>query len=149
MSQPNPKVEIRTQLKPAPVMGDPVLLERLTQNLIDNAIRYNVAKRGEVSVTTDTMGDNAGLTVENTGPLVPAYEIPGLFEPFRRLPGTERIADVGTSSIGRGAGLGLSIVRSVARAHGGDVYATPREDGGLIVRIRLPAPPAEPIPKRT
>jgi signal transduction histidine kinase len=61
---------------------------------------------------------------------VPRYEIPGLFEPFRRL-GTDRVA-------GPGAGLGLSIVRAVARAHGGDVQAEPRGDGGLRVTVTLP-----------
>jgi signal transduction histidine kinase len=126
-------VEVGTHLQPAPVEGDPVLLERLTQNLLDNAIRYNLTEHGQVSVATGTVDGNAHLTVENTGPPVPPYEIPSLFEPFRRLPTAERLAD---SS--RGAGLGLSIVRSVAHAHGGDVHASPRQDGGLTVRVRIP-----------
>jgi signal transduction histidine kinase len=88
----------------------------------------------------------AQLTVENTGPPIPPYELPGLFEPFRRLPATERLADATTTSTGRGAGLGLSIVRSVAYAHGGDVHAAPRQDGGLTVRVRLPAAPKQSIP---
>jgi signal transduction histidine kinase len=136
-------VEIRTQLQPARVKGDPVLLERLTQNLLDNAIRYNLSERGEVTVTTNTRDDTACLTIENTGPPVPPYEIPGLFEPFRRLPNTERIADAATASTRRGAGIGLSIVRSVARAHGGDVQASPREAGGLTIQVRLPAAEVE------
>jgi signal transduction histidine kinase len=82
--------------------------------------------------------DNACLTVENTGPPVPPYEVPSLFEPFRRLPSTERLADSAHASISRGAGLGLSIVRSVAQAHGGDVHASPRDEGGLRVRVRIP-----------
>jgi signal transduction histidine kinase len=76
--------------------------------------------------------------VQNTGPLVPAYEVPGLFEPFRRLAATERLAGA-RSPITRGAGLGLSIVRSVAHTHGGEVEATPREGGGLVVKVRFPA----------
>ncbi|MEX0629667.1 MAG: HAMP domain-containing sensor histidine kinase [Chloroflexota bacterium] len=131
-------VELRTNLRPAPMRGDPVLLERLTQNLIDNAIRYNLPEDGWVTVTTDTVDANGELTVENSGPPVPPYEVPGLFEPFRRLAGAERLADSVDPSITRGAGLGLSIVRSVAHAHGGDVHATPREDGGLTVRVRMP-----------
>jgi len=79
-------VDIRTHLQPAPVTGDPVLLERLTQNLLDNAIRYNLPEHGEITVTTGTVDDNAHITIDNTGPPVPAYEIPSLFEPFRRLP---------------------------------------------------------------
>ena len=131
-------VDVRAELRPASVAGDPVLLERLAQNLVDNAIRYNVPEGGWISVRTGVEDGEAVLTVENTGPPVPPYEVPGLFEPFRRLPTAERIADPGESTIGRGAGLGLSIVRSVARAHGGDVHASPGEDGGLAVRVRLP-----------
>jgi signal transduction histidine kinase len=134
-------VDIRTHLQPAPITGDPVLLERLTQNLLDNAIRYNLPEHGWITVTTDTVDDNVYLTVENTGPPVPPYEVPSLFQPFRRLATTERLADSSTTSTSRGAGLGLSIVQSVAHAHGGEVQASPGEDGGLTVQIRVPAAP--------
>jgi signal transduction histidine kinase len=131
-------VDIRTRLRPAPAYGDPVLLERLTQNLVDNAIRYNLPEDGWVTLTTELLDCSVQLTVENSGPDVPPDEVPGLFEPFRRLTSTERLADPATASAGRGAGLGLSIVRSVAQAHGGDVDAWPRKDGGLAVRVRIP-----------
>jgi signal transduction histidine kinase len=134
-------VEVRARLEPAPVSGDPVLLERLAQNLLDNAIRYNLPEHGEVTVATGTVESSAQLTVANTGAPVPPYEMPSLFEPFRRLPTTERLADPS-----RGAGLGLSIVRSVAHAHGGDVHAEPREGGGLTIRVRLPAAPGSFLP---
>jgi signal transduction histidine kinase len=124
------QVEIRTDLAAAPVTGDPVLLERLAQNLLDNAIRHNLAEHGWVSISTGTTDGHAYLTVTNTGPTIPPAEVPGLFEPFRRLAPTEP---------GRGAGLGLSIVRSVAQAHDGDVTAHPRPGGGLTVHVRLPA----------
>jgi signal transduction histidine kinase len=129
-------VEIRTALASAPVAGDPALLERLVQNLIDNAIRYNLAEHGWVAVTSGLDDGTAQLTVENPGPIVPTYEIPSLFEPFRRLATTERRVAV---SGNHGAGLGLSIVRSVAYAHGGDVHAVPRRDGGLTIHVRIPA----------
>ena len=133
-------VELRTALASAPVAGDPTLLERLVHNLIDNAIGYNLAEHGWVTVTTGLDEATAQLTVDNPGPTVPAYEIPSLFEPFRRLATTQpRAADSNNHS----AGLGLSIVRSVAHAHGGEVDATPRQDGGLTVRVRLPATPQE------
>jgi signal transduction histidine kinase len=128
-------VEIRTALATAPVTGDPILLERLAHNLIDNAIRYNTSGAGWVTVRTG-LDDNARLTVENPGPPVPPEEIPGLFEPFRRLAAADRHA---TPDGGHGAGLGLSIVRSVAHAHSGDVNATARLDGGLTVYVHLPA----------
>ena len=67
------------------------------------------------------------------------YLLAGLFEPFRRLASTERLAGTGRVSAVRGAGLGLSIVRSVAMAHGGTVEASPREGGGLVVRVHFPA----------
>jgi signal transduction histidine kinase len=126
-------VEVVTALDPAPTSGDPVLLERVTQNLIQNGIDYNTAD-GWVSIRTRTRGDTAELIVSNTGPVVPAYELPGLFEPFRRL------QDRAVS--GRGTGLGLSIVRAVARAHAGDVTARPRDEGGLVVTVTLPLAPA-------
>jgi len=133
-------IEIRSDLRPAPVTGDPVLLERLTHNLIDNAIRYNVPDHGLITVSTDTTDRHARLTIDNTGPTVPAYEIPSLFQPFRRLSATERLADT-TTSLGRGSGLGLSIVAAVARAHGGSVRAEPRHGGGLTVRVEIPSTP--------
>lgn len=96
-------VEIRVHLRPALVEGDPVLLERLTQNLIDNAIRYNLPEHGWITVATDVVDDHGHLTVENTGSPVPPYEVPGLIEPFRRLRNTERLADSADASISRGA----------------------------------------------
>jgi len=90
-----------------------------------------VPQDGWVEVTTDTEHGRAVLEVSNTGPVVPAYEIDNLFEPFRRLR-TERTGS------DKGVGLGLSIVRSVARAHGGHIVARPREGGGLVMRVTLP-----------
>jgi signal transduction histidine kinase len=129
-------VEVRAALAPAPVTGDPALLERLVHNLLDNAIRYNLPDHGWVALTTRLNEANAQLIVENPGPAVPPYEIPILFEPFRRLTTTQQRAASGGD---RGAGLGLSIVRSVAHAHGGDVHATPRSHGGLTIQVWLPA----------
>jgi signal transduction histidine kinase len=115
---------LHRNLAPAPTMGDPVLLERVVQNLVQNAVAYNVPD-GWVEVATDA----GGITVTNTGPVVPAYDVPALFEPFRRL--RDRVGSA------KGTGLGLSIVRSVARAHGGSVTAVPRDGGGLVVRVTL------------
>jgi signal transduction histidine kinase len=111
-------------------IGDPVLLEHLVRNLVENAIKHNV-DGGEVFVRTGVLDGFAACQVENSGQLVPAYEVERLFEPFRRLD-TERIESA------KGAGLGLSIVRSVVNAHRGAIFATPRSGGGLIVTVRLP-----------
>ncbi|MFJ9247294.1 sensor histidine kinase [Streptomyces sp. NPDC101776] len=124
-------VVIRGEQKPAVVQGNGVLLERIALNLVQNAVRYNVPEDGWVEVTTEVQHGHAVLVVSNTGPVVPAYEIDNLFEPFRRLR-TERTGS------DKGVGLGLSIARSVARAHGGHISAQPREGGGLVMRVTLP-----------
>lgn len=124
-------VEIRGERAPAVVQGNGVLLERIALNLVQNAVRYNVPEAGWVEVTTELQGGQAVLVVSNTGPVVAAYEIDNLFEPFRRLR-TERTGS------DKGVGLGLSIARSVARAHGGRIIAEPREGGGLVMRVSLP-----------
>jgi signal transduction histidine kinase len=124
-------VVIRGERAAAVVQGNGVLLERIALNLVQNAVRYNVAQDGWVEVTTEPQPGQAVLVVSNTGPVVPAYEIDNLFEPFRRLR-TERTGS------DKGVGLGLSIARSVARAHDGRIIAEPREGGGLVMRVTLP-----------
>jgi signal transduction histidine kinase len=78
------------------------------------------------------------VEVRNTGPVVPPAAIESILQPFQRLTG-ERTAAGGT-----GAGLGLSIVRSVAWVHGGSLAVRPREQGGLAVRVELPSRPPQP-----
>ncbi|MET9355391.1 HAMP domain-containing sensor histidine kinase [Streptomyces sp. NPDC006617] len=124
-------VEIRGTRDAAVVQGNGVLLERIALNLVQNAVRYNVAEQGWTEVATGVENGQAVLVVTNTGPVVPAYEVDNLFEPFRRLR-TERTGS------DKGVGLGLSIARSVARAHGGHISAQPREGGGLVMRVTLP-----------
>ncbi|MES9540496.1 MULTISPECIES: HAMP domain-containing sensor histidine kinase [unclassified Actinomadura] len=124
-------VAVHPELTSGTALGDPVLLEHLVSNLVENAIKHNVESGGELWIRTGMLEGYATVQVENTGPVVPAYEVERLFEPFRRLN-----ADRVESS--KGAGLGLSIVRSVVLAHRGAVYAVPRPGGGLIVTVRLP-----------
>lgn len=124
-------VEVRGERGPAVVQGNGVLLERIALNLVQNAVRYNVAEEGWVEVSTEIRQGEAVLVVSNTGPVVPAYEVDNLFEPFRRLRQERTGSD-------KGVGLGLSIARSVARAHGGRIIAEPREGGGLVMRVTLP-----------
>ncbi|MCP2340349.1 sensor histidine kinase [Actinomadura rupiterrae] len=124
------EVTVRGELSPAPTAGDPVLLERLVQNLVENAVRHNHSG-GTCRVMTGVHDGWTELTVTNTGPVVPGYETETIFEPFRRL-GAERVRS------DRGSGLGLSIVRAVAVAHGGSAVASPNPGGGLRVTVRLP-----------
>ena len=131
----DPEIERRslqlvTALAPAPTTGDSALIERLIANLIDNAVRHNHTG-GRVEVRTTTDDGQSHLTVVNTGPAVPAEELERLFEPFQRL-GDDR-----TAAADGHHGLGLSIVRAIATAHGATVAAEPRPDGGLDVTISL------------
>src|SRR4051812_11830058 len=121
------KVNLHADVSPRTVMGEAVLLERLVTNLVQNAIKYNQSG-GCVRVQ---VSDAPALRVTNTGPLVSTEDVPALFEPFRRHSGT-RIDHSG------GAGLGLTIVRSIAQAHGGNVGATAGRDGGLEVEVFMP-----------
>jgi signal transduction histidine kinase len=126
-------VTVQTAIGEAATTGNPVLLERLVHNLVDNAVRHNIPEGGWVRITTGTRPDrSAVLQVSNTGPVIPRYEIPSLFEPFHRL-GTDR-----RSATASGTGLRLSIVQAIARAHGGEVHAEPRDGGGLVVTVTLP-----------
>jgi signal transduction histidine kinase len=122
-------LELRTNLQRASAKGDRRLLERLVANLVENAARHNVPG-GWVAVSTRLTGAHAGLTVENSGPVVPGDRVGDLLEPFQRL---------SRHAPGSGAGLGLSIVRSVADAHGGSLDVAARPEGGLRVDVRLPA----------
>lgn len=108
--------------RPLPVEGDPVLLRHLLTNLLHNAVQYN-RPGGAVSLS---LADRT-LTVANTGKPVRPDQVSDLFEPFRRL-GEDR---TGTT----GHGLGLSIARSIAMAHGARIAARPGDDGGLTVSV--------------
>jgi signal transduction histidine kinase len=121
-------VRLDAVLEPVLVEGDSALLERLVGNLIENGVRYN-RPGGFVRLRTRSGIGTAELEVENSGPPVEPEAAARLAEPFERL---ARDAD------GRGAGLGLSIVRAVSEAHGGTLAIEPRTEGGLLVTVRLP-----------
>jgi signal transduction histidine kinase len=123
------RVSVTTAYGAAGVLGDRGLLERLAGNLVENAVRHNV-EGGFLHVAAGTVHGVARLEVTNSGAVLPAEAVEGLFEPFRRH-GTPRTAR-------RGAGLGLSIVRAVATVHGGTATARARPDGGLVVTVDLP-----------
>ncbi len=133
-------IVVDTGLEPAPVVGDPGLLDRLAGNLVENAVRYNHL-HGRMWVRTGGDAEHSWLVVKNTGFEVEPGDIPHLFEPFRR-GGRERTG-------GRGSGLGLSIVRAVAEAHGGTVTATANPDGGLEVTVTLPSAETTPVVSAT
>jgi signal transduction histidine kinase len=120
-------IEVRDELDPAWTRGDHALIERMIANLLDNGIRHNV-HGGYLDVRTQAGQGAVELIVRNGGPAISGQEAASLTEPFQRL---SRGSD--------GFGLGLSIVRSVAEAHGGRLEVTAPADGGLEVRVQLPA----------
>jgi signal transduction histidine kinase len=123
-------LRVSSALGAALVAGDRALLERMVANLVENAINHN-QDGGWLEVDTGRAGDRAVVRVANSGRPIPPDQVDALFEPFRRLAGNRTGSD-------RGAGLGLSIVRSVATAHGGHATARARSDGGLEVTVHLP-----------
>jgi two-component system OmpR family sensor kinase len=111
----------------AVVDGDPVALKRLVTNLVDNALKFGSSARGRVF----TEAGMAIVEVDDDGPGVPEDDIERAFEPFHRLEGS-RSRETG------GAGLGLAVVRAIARGHGGEVILLNRPEGGLRARVSLP-----------
>jgi signal transduction histidine kinase len=120
------RVGVHLDVEPAPLTGDPALVERLVANLVENAVRHNVMG-GDVRVMV-----RPGLVhVENTGPEIRPQDVARLAEPFERLH---------RDCSGPGAGLGLSIVRAVADAHGARLELAPRPGGGLVAEVAFTAP---------
>lgn len=124
-------VAVEEAIEPAEIDGDRRLIERLTSNLLENAIRHNLAG-GRVTVAVSANGDGGVLAVSNTGPIVPSEEIERLLQPFQRM-AVDRVGQ------GDRLGLGLSIVAAVAVAHRAELDVRPRVGGGLEVTVRFPA----------
>jgi signal transduction histidine kinase len=127
------KLTAKLTLERAPMVGNRDLLECMITNLFTNAVRHNCAG-GWIRLTTREADDRAVLTIENTGPPVPAKEIVRLFEPFQQL-GKRPVAPT------TGLGLGLAIVKAVAEAHRADITARSRPGGGLHIEIGFPSNP--------
>jgi signal transduction histidine kinase len=129
-------IAVTLDIEPAPLTGDPALIERLVANLVENAVRHNVMG-GRVHVKV-----RPGLVeVENTGTEIRPDDVRRLAEPFERLH---------RDTSGPGAGLGLSIVRAVADAHGARLDLQPRAGGGLVATVTFRGPrPAAALPAAT
>lgn len=123
------RLHVTTSISPAPLLGDPDLIERLIANLLDNAVRHS-NPGGTVELTAGLRDGRAVLSVENSGPVIPPSEVDRLFQPFQRL-STVRASH----SYGHGLGLGLSIVRAIVNAHGAALTAQARPEGGLRIEV--------------
>lgn len=109
------------------VQGDARLLRRLLRNLLENARRY--AGGSEIDVDVEAIPYGARVRVQDQGPGVPPAERERIFEPFYR--------PAGTSETGKGVGLGLALVRRIARHHGGEARYVEREGGGACIEVDL------------
>jgi len=115
---------------PVVVCGDPVLLRRLVRNLLDNAQRHGIAP---IEVDVRPTAEHAVLTVTDRGPGIAVEDGERVFLPFHKTAaGRER----------RGAGLGLTLVRQIARQHGGEAEWAPTPERPSVIRVSLPSLPA-------
>jgi hypothetical protein len=137
-------LDVRRDRDPhACVSGNPTLLARMVENLIDNAVRHNQPGgfiRVTATATADGTKDRALLAVETGGPILDEDQVRQLVQPFRRL-GVDRTGSRNST------GLGLSIVEAIATAHGGTLTLRARPDGGLTASVDLPLA-AEPAASR-
>jgi signal transduction histidine kinase len=119
--------DVALEAQTAPVVdGDAVALKGLFANLVGNALKYGRLAR----VTVDVIGDDVRIAISDAGPGLPDGELERVFQPFYRTD-PARNMDVG------GIGLGLSVARSIARQHGGDVWLTSGPQG-LTAHVQLP-----------
>lgn len=123
-----PRVDV-SAVEPVQLRGDPVLIEQVVRNLVDNARRHAAAR---IAVSTRLEGDRAVLLVDDDGPGVPADQRAAVFERFTRLDHA-RARDDG------GAGLGLAIVAALVAAHEGTVRIVDSPLGGARVEVTFPA----------
>jgi len=140
VSRHRPRAEeksLRLEATIEPGMGglcDPDLLDRLLSNLLENALKFTMPG-GRVEVSARGDGEDLVLEVADTGPGIREEDLPRIFDRFYR-------ADAARTST-EGTGLGLSIVRTTSAAHGGEVTAGNRQEGGAVFRVRLPVLTAE------
>lgn len=124
-------LDVDEEVSPAAqVIGDEVLLARMVENVIDNAVHHN-ERGGFIRVRTEIEGGNARLVIENGGPVLDEDAVTGLVQPFQRI----GAARTGSEA---GFGLGLSIVAAITETHGGRLELHALSGGGLQVLIELP-----------
>lgn len=124
-------VRLDSSLAPATVTGDAACLAQVVTNLVDNAIEHG-GDGCVVTVSLEVRDGRAVLTVADTGPGIPAADLPHVFERFYR-------ADASRARATGGSGLGLSIVKETVEAHGGTVSASSVPGRGATFTVRLTA----------
>ncbi len=126
MNESGGRVELQGSVD-KPYNGKPLALKRCVSNLVENAVRYGT----QATISVEDGEQQVVVTIEDEGPGIPEEMLEEVFSPFYRL-------EASRSQHTGGSGLGLSIARSIARAHGGDVDLRNRPEGGLIARLTLP-----------
>jgi len=124
------RISVEIDTAAASLAGDPEQLLRLLINLIDNAIKYNLAADGRIVLRTVKSNGQMVLTVANTGQTIPAADLPRIFDQFYRV-------EKSRSQAYGGSGLGLTIVKRIVELHGGGIEAASR-DGWTTFTITLP-----------
>lgn len=118
-------------IDPCPVSGDPEKLFRLFVNLIDNAIRYNLAGQGKIQIRAERSKTQVGLEIYNSGNKIQDQDLSHLFEQFYRVEKSR------SHALG-GSGLGLAIAQKIVSLHKGRIVITNAEDGMIKVAVQLP-----------
>ncbi len=132
-------ITVTCEMAESSLRGDPEKLLRLLINLIDNAIKYNVGKNGEIRISFRKTRDQLHLTIANTGPEIPAADLPRILDQFYRV-------EKSRSQLFGGVGLGLTIVRRIIDLHGGSIAIT-SSGGWTSCNIVLPCRPESPSRK--
>jgi two-component system sensor histidine kinase BaeS len=122
-------ITVRRQLAPAPVSADPRWLHQVITNLLSNALKFT-PPGGQVTISTGQAGPEAVLAVADTGPGIPAEELPHVFDRFFRGQDAARTS---------GSGIGLAVAAEMAHAHGGQVTAASQRGHGTQMTLSLPA----------
>ena len=133
-------VRLQTRLEPAAAWADPVRVGQILANLLSNALKYT-PQGGLVRAEVSTVGPWAVIRVSDTGPGIPADELPHVFDRFFR----------GRTASPAGTGIGLTVVAELARAHGGSAEAASEPGQGTTFTVRLPAQArtaGQPLPHR-
>lgn len=120
------------ELVPANISADPVYLNRIFMNILENSLKYKKEGQANLWICLEQMPDGYRLSFADDGPGVEQEELPHLFEVFYR-------SDPARQNPGKGSGLGLAIVANAVQRMGGRIQALANEPQGLMIRIDFPA----------